>query len=437
VPSFYEQTETKIVTETIVNKEDDTGWRPIFAGRTKQDLSSLTQEKMHKMARYLYLTNPIARTIIDLKTAFTVGGGVMFQAEDAGVDEVLRRFWDDPVTAWDIRLSTRVRDLALDGELFMPVVVNPHTGFVRTGFINPLDVEDIYVDANNVEKLTIVKLKSDMSKRSSKSLKLKVINYDDKKERLDGEIFVFGINRSADSPRGISDLLSIIDWLGLYDQLLFNALERTSHMNAWYWDVLLEDFTEDQINDWLNKQQGQSLKAGSIRAHNQKVKWDVVAPELAATELRDAARTFKLQIISGAGLPESFFGEASESRASLSESQESAFKLLQERQRYIKYMISYMFDFAISKAIECGKLKKNVNRAYTITMPKISIRDMQRGGGAVFRFSQALDIGVKQHWLDPEDAEKIFSDVLGVMGFGWRSRPTKTKEDTKWTSSKQ
>lgn len=423
--SFYDPVETKVLTEAIVTgSREDEGWRPLFAGRIKEDLSPLTQERMHKMARYLYFTNPLAHAIIELKVAFIVGGGMKFEATDPRVNDVLRKFWTDPASAWDIKLPVRVRDLCLDGELYLPVFVHKVTGFTRVGFINPLDVAKITVDENNVELLKTVELKSDLSREPGQPVELKVVNYNDKKGRLEGQIFVFGVNRSADSPRGLSDLLPLIDWLGLYDQLLFNALERTSHMNAWYWDVLLEDFTEDQIAAWLNSQQGKILKPGSVRAHNQKVKWSAIAPELGSSDLRDAARVFKLQIICGAGMPESFFGESSEARASLVEAQESSFRLLQERQDYVKYMIKLIFNFVIDRAIEKKVLPDNVDRTFRISLPQISIRDLQRGGGAMFRFSQALDLGVRQGWISPEQARQIFVDLLSVLGFEAESWPT-------------
>ena len=188
MPSFYETTEKIVISETIVTGSDakeDVNWRPLFAGRMKEDLSPLTQEKMLKMARYLYFTNPLAHSIVDLKTAFVIGGGLHFEASDKKVQDVLKKFWEDPVSAWEIRLPRRVRDLCIDGELYLPVKVNQATGFTRVGFINPLDISKVNVDPNNVETLRTVTLKPDMSHDATNPLIMKVINYNDRTNRLD------------------------------------------------------------------------------------------------------------------------------------------------------------------------------------------------------------------------------------------------------------
>jgi len=397
---------------------DEEKWRGLTGGRAKEELNPTMRDRMIKMSRYLWITNPLAHRIIEYMVAFTVGGGISFQAADPEVQKVLLRFWNDPVNNWNAKLLDRVRNLCLFGEQFYPVMVNPNNGSVRISYINPLDVNQTAVDPVNVEIVRTVQI-AQIATVSNAPQTLNVINYNPLSGYYEGEIFAFAINKSPDATRGCSDLLPLIDWLGLYDEFLFNALERSAQMNSWLWDVTLEDASDQQITAWLKGTQAKIPKPGSIRAHNQKVKWEPISPKMGTSETSKESDLFKLHIVSGTGMPDYFFGDTSDvNRGGATETVEPTYKSFQIRQAFIRSMVSEIFKFVIDCSRKAGMLEDSEDFSFEIYMPRISLRDTQRAGGAMFRISQALEMAQKHKWITPDQAHQVFMSLIDQLGIG-------------------
>jgi len=94
---------------------DENLWRPLTA-RSDKDLKPIDHDKMLQLAYYVWVVNPIARSIIELKKDYVVGDGLSYKAEDKDVQAWLDRFWTDPINRWETKLHAKVRELSLYGE---------------------------------------------------------------------------------------------------------------------------------------------------------------------------------------------------------------------------------------------------------------------------------------------------------------------------------
>jgi hypothetical protein len=395
---------------------DDNAWRPLTIGGAKEELTPTTRDRMCKISRFLYLTNPLARRIIELMVAYTIGNGVTIRAVDPSVQTVIDKFWNDPVNQWPAKLPTRVRELCLYGELCFPVVVNEMDGSVRLRWISPLDISNIIADPDNVQIATTIELSSSIVKGNKDSLD--IIRWDDKQQRLAGEAFFFAINKCSDATRGTSDLLPVLDWIGLLDEIMFNINERTAHMNSWLWDVTLTGASDAECKKYRNTWETTKIRPGSFRVHNEKVKWEAISPKLEALEVTSIARLFKIYIFSGVGIPEHFFSESQETKSAASEVAESSYHTFEERQQTIKGILKFMIDYVLGEAIEHNTLPSTSNLSYDIIMPRVSKRDIQRAGGSIYRVVQALDLGVKDGMMDIDKAAKIFAATVDQLALG-------------------
>lgn len=75
--SFYEriaESTTMILSPGGGVDPDDAKWRSATSNAIKEDLTSASRAKTIKIARYLWLTNPIAHRLVEMLVAFTVGG---------------------------------------------------------------------------------------------------------------------------------------------------------------------------------------------------------------------------------------------------------------------------------------------------------------------------------------------------------------------------
>lgn len=405
---------------------EDYEWRPITQ-HVSRDLQPLMQDRMQDIAVYLYDSNPIAHRIIELTKDFVVGDGFTFKANDPKVQKVLDDFWNDPVNNFEMKQDNKVKELSLFGEQIYPVFVNKHNGHVRLGYIDPTMIKKVKASKKNPEVLEQIILKQN-AKGESKAYN--VINFDDRKTsetngKLVGEIFYFSINKVSSSLRGRSDLLCLSDWIDGYDQFLFARLERANILNAFVWDVELQGANEKTLEEFLKKQA--TPKSGSIRAHNEKVKWTAVTPKLEANDASNEARLFKMQILGGAGYPEHWFAEGSTTtRATALEMGLPTFKKLKNRQKFFKLMFTFMFNFVIDQAIIAGTLDEKVDKTFQVIPPELIIKEKDIYTWGIERVSNGLAKAQELGWVTKEEAAAIFlATVKSILGV----KPEKKEEE--------
>ena len=420
---FIDELKRKPLKEAIVSaRKEDEGWRALTED-ARRDLTPLTQERMQEIAFHLYDTNPVAHRILEMTKDFVVGEGITFTAEDPDVEKVLKEFWNDPVNAWNLKQGQRVLELGLYGEQFYPVAVNEIDGKVRMGYLDPAAVARVISDPENVEIIRQVKKKGSVTQvqktyevvNLDEDLKSKTYGY------LVGDIFFFAINKVANALRGRSDLFSLADWIDGYDQFLFNRLERSHLMNVFLWDVTLEGYNQRQIDDWL-KEQGLP-KPASMRAHNEKVKWQAIVPELGAHDASEEAKLFRNQILGGAGTPPHWYaGGEGITRATALEMSVPVMKRLKTRQRYFRYIIELIFLFVIHQAIIHKKLKEDVNRNFAVALPKLLEKDIYTLSLGLKFIMEALAKGMEKEWITEKDAKRIYAYMMSQLGLEIEAR---------------
>ena len=401
---------------------DEKDWRAINV--RKLDIPPEVLDKSRRFSYYLYLTNPLAQRLVNLMTSFIVGGPVSIKAKDPTVQELLDRFWTDKINGWELKLPSRVVQLSLYGEWVMPVGVDKNTGYVRVGFINPIDVRNVITDPTNVEdalELQVIPTKPPAEAIAGDVISLKVIRPIDIPKnkhfgRLSGEVFYFALNKVSDASRGTPDLMAYIDYLSQFDTMLFNLKERAAHMNSWLWDVTVTDGTEDNIQALLDDFVAHPPKPGSIRAHNQKVDWSQIKPDLAASDMGELLRIFKMYIVGNFGFPEHFTGMSDAGRIAAASMEEPTYKTLQSRQLFVEHILEFILQFVIDqKSIVDGTFARR-DQSFSVDLPDITVRDVQRTGAAMLRITQALEIAMRNEWISKDEARRMLKTVANMLG---------------------
>lgn len=408
---------------------EDLGWRRM-SHDTDRDLAPITQDRMIEIAHYLWKTNPLAHWLIETNKDFIIGEGVTLTADDPEqnpeLQDVLDEFWYDPINNWPLWMEDQVRETGLYGEQCWPVFINEHTGLVRLSCIDPALIKSVIKDPDNARIPIGVEVKKSLHSQKTKLLRI-LYNGDDadlfskrtvhqRASFTDGECFFDAINKVSTAARGASDLLHLTDWIDGYDQFLFDFAERVQMLNFFVWDVLLEGADDKKINEWLAA--NPPPRRGSIRAHNERVKWEAVAPDTKAADAGEGARVLRNHILGGAGFPEHYFGGGGDVNRATSESMGlPTFKRLTSRQNRHKYQIEGVVDYQISQALLRGRLKGVENPyAYTVNFPEMINKDYVGIAGTIASLASALGIAESQGWVDKETARKIFSIPTRLIG---------------------
>ena len=401
-----------------VNSTEDALWRNLTASDSGRDLTPTTQERMRDIAFWLWDSNPMGHRIVEIMSDFVVGDGFTFKAEDEQVQEVLEDFWYDPENNLDVAQNIDVLELSLYGEICFPVWVNPANGHVKLGYLDPASIKGISKHTKNPRLLGYVKYATKSSPNDPK--KLKIANVDKNPNSMTsgymvGECLYYTINRVWSTTRGRSDLLPLADWLDGHDQFLFARLERAFLLNSFIWDIKADGMTKEELEKFVKTLS--MPKAGSIRAHNEKITWSTVSPQLESADASQEARLFKNQILGGAGYPEHWFAEGSTTtRATALEMGLPTLKRLRSRQKTIKFMYENMLNFVIDQAIIHGTLPDGVNREFKVIPDAIISRDNQGLAVAVKNFSEGLLAAQNKGWITHKEASDAFKSLLTQCG---------------------
>lgn len=407
--------------------DDEDQWRRL-TGTDKRDLTPLTQQRMQELALYLWESNLLANRLIELPLAYLLAEGARLTAEDEVVQEWLDRFWHDPINQMDLKLTKKCRELALFGEQCYPAFVNSVSGQVRLGYLDPALIDQVITDPDNGEqKIGVV------TKRNARGEYRKyriIVNgpeaelFTDRTQQIregfgDGECFYFAVNDFSNGRRGRSDLLAQVDWLDAYDQYLFGELERSGHMRAFIWDVMLKGATPEEVKKRASEIS--APKPNSVRVHNDSEEWSAETPDLKAVDSAEGAKLFRNHILGGGTIPEHWFGGASDvNRATGDSMGEPTFKNFIMRQTYIGYMLETMGRYVIRQReiAESGGEPDLFDPVYAIhaQFPEMIARDTTKYAAALTQvtvaIAQVLDRGI----LTEQTALRIVENISGRLG---------------------
>ncbi|HRR40147.1 MAG TPA: hypothetical protein P5244_02825, partial [Syntrophales bacterium] len=403
------------------------GWRRLTGAPTRE-LPMMDQDRAIEVAYWLWKTNPLARWIIEVITAFVAAKGSPFTCTNDKVRDLLTSFWDDPVNRMDIHWENFVRELGIYGEQCWPVFVAEQTGRVRLGYLDPAQIEEVFPDPDNVKIKVGVTIKS---QTGGTARRLKVVLDGENEAFLsekgkelretftDGQCFYFTINALTNEMRGTSDLFVVADHLDGYEQFLYDSNEKYARFNAFFYDITVDGADEKQLAK--ERAMYEPPKTGEAFIHNEKVKSEAVAPDLKAENAETAARLHRNHILGALGLPEHWYGGGGDvNRATAAEMDEPSRKIIANRQEKIKNMLEFVFDFVIESAVEARYLTgvpEEELYAYEIQTPEISDKEVAKLSTMLQQVATALTTAEVQGWISNDDAAKAFAYFLAFVGY--------------------
>jgi len=414
---------------TMIDPDEDL-FRRLSGSR--RDLNPIMQERAQSIALYLWRQNPMAHRLTEMVADFVVGDGITVKAVDENVQAVLDEIWHDPAMHLDQAHRDLVRDQSIYGELCLRAFVNETSGRTRFGLVLSERIDDILPDPDNafLDGTLVLKPKGG----SGEGERVEIARYDDEADpsspRWRGEAFYFGINRVHGQHRGTPDLLAPADYVDGYDQLLFNALERSGLINAFVWDVTLTGSTKTDVQKWVSEH-GDAPPPGAVRAHNEKEVWQAVNPGLGNADMMALGRATKNMALGGLGAPEAWFAEGdSANRATLAEQSDPTYRMITRRQADTAAMFHCLLDFALGKAIERGRLPAAIDRTFSVNLPEPSMKDTGKITTALVQLTQALAAAKDAEWISARSARAMFLMLAGQIGMDLKPEDEEAQIET-------
>ncbi|WP_423458025.1 hypothetical protein [Ottowia sp. VDI28] len=412
--------------------DDDAGWRRLsgdgLAGMNDRDLAPMAQDRMQKLAEYLWQSNLLANRLVELPLAYLLAEGVTLQCSDEEHQKLLNAFWSDPINNWPMKLEGRVRALGLLGEQCFIANVREGDGFVRLGYLDPRQIATVVNDPSNPEQPIGVVTKRDNRGRQYK-YRVVVLGKDSdlfnsntvrirEQDFTDGELLLFQVNKFPNGSRGRSDLLGQMDWLDAYDGFLFSELDRIDYLRRFVWDVTLKGADDAAVAKFEKKFVPPAPNSSFV--HNDQVELKATSPELQAADTTQSARLIRNHVLGGATVPEHWFGGGGDvNRAAASEMGEPTFKMYSMRQGFLKRMLEEIGRYVLWSAADTRSIAPDwADEKWQVTavFPELLNRDLTKFASAmqtvVAAVIQMIDAGL----LTEETALKIVADVAQRFG---------------------
>lgn len=412
--------------------DDDAGWRRLsgdgLAGMNDRDLAPMAQDRMQKLAEYLWQSNLLANRLTELPLAYLLAEGVSLQCADEEHQKLLNAFWSDGINNWPMKLEGRVRALGLLGEQCYIATVRDGDGFVRLGYLDPRQIATVVNDPDNAEqpigvvtkrdhrgqqyKYRVIVLGEDAELFSDRTVRIRA------EEFVDGEALLYQINKFPNGTRGRSDLLGQMDWLDAYDNFLFSEIDRIDYLRRFVWDVKLTGASDEGVKEYEKKFVPPA--ANSVFVHNEQVELEPKATGLQAADTSESARLLRNHVLGGATVPEHWFGGGGDvNRASASEMGEPTFKMYSMRQGFLKRMLEEIGRLVLwSAARTRGETPDWADDKWQVTavFPELLNRDVTKFASAMASVVTAVVQMIDAGLLTQETALKIVADVAQRFG---------------------
>jgi hypothetical protein len=428
--------------EAAGRQGEDVAFRPITAD-ARRELSPLTIDRMHEIASYLYLHNPIARRLIALIREWVVGEGVSVHSGNELTQAYLLDHWTSRSAGWQLRIEQRCGELWLFGEQCWPVWWNQFNGQARLGVLDTRRIGYVVVDPENV--LTPIGIVT-KSLAGIPERRIRLVRRDDDvlseagdRELAtfnDGEAFFFTVNNLSTTTRGVSELFHLADSIDGYEQLLYSILRQEQIASNYIFDVTLDGLDQKGIDAWLKDRR--PPRPLSIRAHNEKEKWELAGPKMdTAASRAETARLQRNHVLGGAGVPEHYYGGGGDvNRAAAAEMGGPFEKAMTARQLTFRRVIEDVLVAQVESGIRCGALREADDvRDLRVGMPDLSTRDLSRVGAAMAAFAASLAQGMEQGLVDRNTAGRVLASLFSQAGVEVDPADMLTKADAERTTS--
>ncbi len=322
LPEEIEEFE-QLLKEAVIDAEralslEDAGYIKLGSGNSLE-MDGATRQNYVKRSRYYYNLDPLANQAIRLWTDYTFGSGISCSSDNERVQAALDAFWNNPDNRKLLSESGQRKSsdkCLVDGEVFFALFLGP-AGEVRIRWIDPLEITEIITDPDDKESVRYykrewvdpqggqhagyyrdVRNKEDISTPDSSG---KVITASE-------DALVYHLPFHTIGQRGNPLLLPVIDWIDQYRRFLAARISIVRALARFAWKNKVMGGAA-AVTAAKAVTQGKYPQAGSTLIENMGSNTEPIKTDTGAANAKDDGRMLKLQICSGVGIPEQYFGD--------------------------------------------------------------------------------------------------------------------------------
>lgn len=308
-----------------------------------------------------YSRNPIARRAVHYVSAFVVGDGFNLSCMNKDVEKCLQEFIDSTDNAIREYERQAVRDLLVDGELFLRYFAGDGAaaGQVVVVPLRPWEIQYIQTEPNFFRRPLVYRLQPYSQYNTDAPMQNDNITAYD----IDAQhVQHVAINRHSYELRGRPELYSALPWLRAHKEWLENRARQNHWRGALLWWVKIAAAAPGIIAAKVAQYQ-RPPTPGSIAVTSDKEEWQALHNPVGASDAGEDGRQLKINALNGiAGIPEYMTGDGENANLATSKSQQlPVLKTFSEFQTIMREQVWLpMFRRVLQAAIDAGTLPEMV-----------------------------------------------------------------------------
>lgn len=383
-PSAYDRYLQERIAELEDFLADDRDWINLGAYAQDQQLSRQGLQAIGRIARLMYLTNPLINRGITVKADYVFGRGVNIFARDDTINELVQQFLDDPrnqveFTSQPARIQKEV-ELQTDGNIFFAFIVHPVTGRVRVRTIPVEEITDMICNPQDKKEVWFFRrewqeVETDVTTGLTET-KPRVAYYPDwtykpkntpskigDVEVINVPVYHVKIGGFSDWKFGVSEVHSALYWAKSYNKFLSNWASLMAVYARFALKITTSGGaagvakTKTKLNTTITgsntaeRNPPPATASSFIRSQNSEgvtqADVDVVRTAGATTSAEDGRRLL-LMVCAALGLPETFLGDLSAGNQATAKTLDRPTELgFVNRQGLWTYIYQAIIDFVI------------------------------------------------------------------------------------------
>ena len=415
-------------------------WRIFSSGGV---LDQDEHQDMQTLAYNFYRSNVHARAIVRTLVKFVLGIGP--KIEPSGENKEIKKAWKKFTK--DNKFSRREKEIATrlfrDGEVFLRLFKNTENGDVKIRFIRSTLIANPKNKFLNEKNLTYG-IKTNPEDIEEAIEYIKVDNDGNWVETIPAdEVIHLKIFADSDEKRGTSIYKVCANRIAQYDgwiedRIALNkvrsaiALIRKVSGSAANINRIRDKNRSDTVSSSRNKQK--TPYRGTVITASKDIEYEMLSPNINATDVKDDGRAMLLSIAAGVGFPEMMF-TADYSNANYSSSliaQNPFVREIEEWQDYFTDFYKELFAYVIQAGMDYGKLPEKTETECTLEFPPLIAADVEKIAKAfeilfkykvvskkTWRYKMGLDDELEKQYIEDEEED----EVVPPMGFNPNAPP--------------
>lgn len=372
-----------------VGRDNDGVNQSIWRSGTDLDRNWGDHQQNLSDALEAWRTNPLAKRIISLITAYTIGDGIRISSEYKALAKFIKAFYAHAQNNIELELPEWSDELSRSGELFLTLHTNPVDGMSYVRAIPAKTIDQVEWKEGDYKTELRYREVTPVGEPEKWWVSPHHLSADDVTRPI---MLHYAVNRPVGAVRGTGDLDSILPWLRRYTRWLEDRVRLNAGVRSFLWVVKA---TKNLLNDLRERYKSPPEPGSIIIAEQGAEEWSAVTPSLHAADAESDGRAIRWMIAAGGpGTALIDLGEGEDSnQATGAVMQEQKRRFLRRRQRYIAYILCDLIVQAYHRQQLLGTRhgRRVVSMADLIVhVPDISPEDNKDLAGAASQLASAL-----------------------------------------------